>query len=245
MEIFELSKISQLDTAGTYILDKAAAQYGVTTDDLIEEISECINDMPVAEAVNAGSWYFEANAFAKELAAKYSTTPEIAAGIIAAVSPRMPWLRNKYVADAILARMGEYASLSAMDAAKAMGLGLSVNVSMAIKIARGAVIGETLTGIKRRSFYNNIIAPNTNQSVTVDTWMMVAYCNVTGTDKATALKFITANEKALKGTGAGYFMIADAVRQVASEMNLMPHQVQAMYWVAVSGSFNGGRTDIN
>lgn len=246
--IMELSSIATaIETNTNYgtIIGKAAAEYGVTTADLAEQIAQTVNAMDVADAIKAGNWYFDAHAFATELAAKYNTTVEITAGIIAAVSPRMPWLRNKYVADAILAGMGKVASLSALDAAKALKLGLGANVAMAIKIARGAKISETLTGIKRRSFYNNIVAPHNTDSVTVDTWMMLAYCNITATDKAKALDFIRANEKALGGTGAGYFMIADAVRIVAKEMNLMPHQVQAAYWVAVSGDYNGGRTDIN
>lgn len=245
MQITEVSRFAQLDQRSTEIVEKAAAEYGVTVFDLAEQISQTINSMAVADAVKAGNWYFDANLFAQELAFKYNTTADIAAAVISAVSPRMPWLRNKVIAETILATQGAYANLSADDAAKEMHLGLNTNISMAIKIVRGADISETLTGIKRRSFYNNIIAPANNDSVTVDTWMQMAYANVAGTDKATALKFVTANEKALKGIGAGYLLIAEATRMVAKEMDLLPHQIQACYWVAVSGNYNGGRTDIS
>lgn len=247
--ITELSSIAtaiDIDAKYGTIIGKAAAEYGVTTLDLAEQISHIVNGMDVADAVKAGNWYFDANTFAQELADNYNTTVEIAAAIIAAVSPRMPWLRNKQIAETILARMGEFAEMNSLSAALEMKLGLSANIDMAIKIARGAAIETTLTGIKRRSFYNNIVAPNSDcNSVTVDTWMMDAYCNFTGKDKATALKFVRANEKAMNGTGSGYFLIADAVRIVAQEMSIKPHQVQALYWVAVSGDQNGGRTDIN
>lgn len=212
---------------------------------MAEEITAKIHNMDPAEAARAGSWYFEANAFARSLAEKYSTTVEIAAGVISAVSPRMPWLRNKTVADAVLREYAKYSDLSAKDAAKQIGMALSANVAMAITIARGADIETTLTGIKRRSFFNNIIDPSNSDSVTVDTWMLMAFVNTTGTDKATALKYITACETSLKGTGAGYYVISDTVRTVAKSMNLMPHQVQAIYWTAVSGSFDGSRTDIS
>jgi hypothetical protein len=244
-EIFEISRFSQLTDSARTTVDKTAAEYGVTVYDLAEQIAQTVRSMDVADAVKAGGWYFDAHSFAAELASKYNTTIEIAAGIISAVSPRMPWLRNKHVAESILARMGEVASLSATDAASALKLGLGANVTMAIKIARGANIAETLTGVKRRSFYNNIVAPTMNDSVTVDTWMIMAYCNITGSDKAKGLDFVRANEKALKGTGSGYILIAEAVRMVATEMSLMPHQIQAMYWVAISGSYNGGREDIS
>jgi hypothetical protein len=248
MQIFELSDIAgaiHVDPKYGTIIGKGAADFGVTTFDLAEQISHTVKTMDVADAVKAANWYFDAHNFAQYLSQTYNTTVEIAAGIIAAVSPRMPWLRNKVVAESILAGMGALAHLSAMDAAKEIGLGLSANVSMAIKIARGADISDTLTGIKRRSFFNNIVDPSVSQSVTVDTWMMVAYCHITGQDKKAALDFIRANEKALKGTGVGYFLIADAVRIVANEMNLLPHQVQAMYWTVVAGDYNGSRTDIH
>lgn len=247
--IYELSSIAtaiDINSKFGTIIGKAAANYGVTTTDLADDIRTQISRMTVGDAINAANWYFDAHCFATYLSETYGVTVNAAAGVISAVSPRMPWLRNKFVAESILANMGNVADLDANDAAKELGLGLSANVGMAIKIARGANISETLSGIKRRSFYNNIVAPRSDcNSVTVDTWMMETYCNVAGTDKATALKFVTANEKALKGTGAGYFLIADAVRIVANEMSIKPHQVQSLYWVCATGSMNGGREDIS
>lgn len=244
-EVSSIARAIDIDTKYGTIIGKGAAEYGITTYDLAQEISHKINEMSASEAIRAANWYFEANAFAQELAVKYNTTIEIVSGVISAVSPRMPWLRNKSVAETILREMGNVASLSAIDAATELKLGLSTNITMAVKIARGANISETLTGIKRRSFYNNIVAPASDcDSVTVDTWMMNSYSNVTGKSKSEALDFIRANEKALKGTGVGYFLIADATRIVADEMNLKPHQIQAIYWVHEAKDFNGGRTAI-
>lgn len=226
------------------IVAKAGAEYGVTVFDLATEISYKINEMSIAEAVKASRWYFEANTFAQYLADTYNVSLEIAAAVISSVSPRMPWLRNKTIAETILTGMGNFAELSADDAAKEMALGLNSNISMAIKIARGADIDSTLTGVKRRSFYNNILSPSVDDSVTVDTWMARTYMNITGADLAKATKFIRANEKGL-GFGAGYYMIAIASRMVASEMNMLPHQIQACYWTLVSGSIDGGRADIS
>lgn len=244
MEITEVSRHSEVSDKFREIIAKASAEYGVTVFDLAEEIAHKIAEMSSADAIKAANWYFDAHNYAQDLANEFHTTIAVTSAVISAVSPRMAWVRNKRIARIILADSGKYASLSALDAASGLALGLRANVAMAVKIARGANIDETLTGIKRRSFYNNIVAPATSDSVTVDTWMQMAYCNVTGKDKATALDFIRANEKALSGTGVGYFMIADAVRIVASDMELLPHQVQALYWVAVSGDYNGGRTDI-
>jgi hypothetical protein len=245
MQIKAASSFNGLSLSQAVTLDAIDTKYGVSMNKMIDEIISKIRNMDPAEAAHAGSWYFEANAFAAELAAKHSVSIEIASGVISAVSPRMPWLRNKKVADAILGEFRNYSELSAMDAAKQIGMALSANVSMAIRIARGEDIATTLTGIKRRSFFNNIVDPANSDSVTVDTWMLMAFVNTTGTDKATALKYITACEKSLDGTGSGYYTISEAVREAAQSMNLTPSQTQAVYWVAVSGSFDGGRKDIN
>jgi hypothetical protein len=245
MEIIAKSRMDELTETQVGKVAQTNATFGVFFSKMIDEIVSKIDSMDPVVAARSGSWYFEANAFAAELAAKHNVSIEIAAGVISAVSPRMPWLRNKKVADAILGEFRKYAELSAMDAAKQIGMALSANVSMAVRIARGEEIETTMTGIKRRSFYNNIVNPNGSDSVTVDTWMLMAMVNTTGTDKATALKYITACEKGLDGTGAGYYAISDAVREVAKTMDLKPHQVQALYWVAVSGSFDGARSDIN
>jgi hypothetical protein len=247
--IYELSSIAPaIDVDAKYgqIIGKGAAEYGVDIIMIADEIRSKIDSMTIGEAINAANWYFDAHNFAVYLSETYNVSIETASGVISAVSPRMPWLRNKVVAETILANLGSVAEFDAIDAAKELGLGLSANIAMAIKIARGADISETLSGIKRRSFYNNIVAPNSDcDSVTVDTWMMLAYANVTGTDKKQALKFVTANEKALKGTGVGYFIISDAVRMVADEMGIKAHQIQALYWVSQAGDYNGGRTDIS
>lgn len=240
--ISEISRREQLSEDGKTLLDKVIANNGVTMVDVCDEISAIIKSVSTSDAVNAAGWYFSTNAYAASLANEFNTSLEIVSGIISAVSPRMPWLRNKRVAREILANLGTVASLSSEGAAKVMGLGLISNVKMAIEIARGADISETLSGVKRRSFFNNIAAPYSTDSVTVDTWMLQTYCNLTGRDKDSAVSFMRASEKALGGTGAGYILIADAVRNVASEMSMLPHQIQAIYWCAVAGSIDGGRT---
>jgi hypothetical protein len=245
MEITAGTRFDGFTQAQLVKIVKNDETFGASMVKMVDEITGQIDNMDAATAARAGAWYFEANAFARELSERHNVSVEIAAGVISAVSPRMPWLRNKTVADAVLGSFRQYGKLSAMDAAKEIGMALSANVCMAVRIARGEDIETTLTGIKRRSFYNNIVAPMTSDAVTVDTWVMVAFCNTTGTDKATALRYITACEKGLDGAGAGYVVISEAVREVASAKGLMPHAVQALYWVSVSGSFDGSRTDIS
>jgi hypothetical protein len=113
-------------------------------------------------------------------------------------------------------------------------MGFYSNFAMAIKIARGEDISNTLSGTKRRSFYNNIVNPTVGDSVTVDTWMARAIMNTNGMDLKTASEFLRKNRVALGGTGVGYYLIAESVREVAKRLNMLPHEVQAAYWVSVS-----------
>jgi hypothetical protein len=128
-------------------------------------------------------------------------------------------------------------------AARKMGGGLvRNNLSPAMEIARGGSIDEHLTGVKRRSFFNNMIDPEGSTDITVDTWMLRAPMNSTnrkdGLSLTDAGKFLNDSEKITKG-GAGYVSISEAVNTVAKERGLKPHEVQAAYWIAVSGSKNG------
>lgn len=243
--INELSRLAQLDGKRRDILAKYVADKGLMFSAITDDIDIVIRTMNPVIAAKASGWYFEAHAYAAELAAKYDVSIEIAAGVISAVSPRMPWLRNKRVAAAILEQFRTYSALSAVDAAKEIGMALSTNVAMAIRIARGENVTDALTGIKRQSFYNNIVDPYNGDSVTVDTWMINAIVRVNGVSKKDAEKMIRASETAMGGTGIGYFVIAEAVRNVAKRMNVHAHQVQAMYWTALAGDFNGSRTDIH
>lgn len=243
--INEISRLSQLDGKRRDILAKYLANNGFQFSHITADIRIVIKGMDSVTAAKSAGWYFEANAFAAEMAAKHNVSIEVAAGIISAVSPRMPWLRNKKVADIILSEFRNYGSLSAIDAAKEIGQALSANVALAVRIARGEDIANVLTGIKRQSFYNNIVSPHNGDSVTVDTWMINSLVRVYGLAKKEAEKVIRASETAMGGTGIGYFLIAEAVRNVAKEMEMHAHQIQAMYWVALAGNHNGSRTDIN
>lgn len=244
MLINETSRLSQLTPAGLTKLSATLADNGIMFSTVQNEIRATIENMPEELIAPSMEWYRAANGFAHELAGTYDVSVEIASAVISAVSPRMPWLRNKAVARGILRDFRKYESLSATDAAKEIGLGLSVNVSMAVKVARGEDISETLTGTKRRSFYNNIVSPINGDSVTVDTWMARTLMRPYGFTLKTASELLRVNRIALGGTGAGYYVIAEACRTLATEMKLYPSQIQALYWVAVSESVNGGREDI-
>jgi hypothetical protein len=194
-----------------------------------------IQEMSTEEILSAGDWYREAHIFSQYLATTYDTTLEIAAGVISALSPRERWERNKRYAETVLDRRNELESLSAENAAEILRMTMRSNVVMAVLISRGSDIDSTLTGTKRRSFYNNIIAPDSSDSVTVDTWMQRAVMILTGWTLKETNSFVVASRTMTGGTGVGYIAIAEAARLAASRLNVIPLKVQALYWIAVRG----------
>lgn len=207
---------------------------------MVDEIAVTIRNSPLA--YHGGAWYLEAYRIAVRLADTYGFTTAQAAAVLAAVSPRMSWPRNQLVAERVLRETRRHNGLSDLDCAKAIG-GALVTISLlpAVKIARGQLIDSTLTGVKRRSFYNNILYPFTSDDVTVDTWMQrVPMHATTGMTLKDSLRFLGGRAKSTNGAGAGYVAIADAVRVVASQMGVTPSTIQAAYWTSVAGSVHGG-----
>jgi hypothetical protein len=246
----------ELTPAGQKAVLAAEQKMGVTRDGMAAEISSKINDSNLAEG---RAWYQEAQTFNNDLAARSGLSVEQTAAITAAVSPRTPWPRNKELAEKIAMNYKDFDGVQptvrdrngkldtpAQAAGRAMGGTLSKNSGIAFEIARGGSIDEHLSGVKRRSFYNNMVDPVNSKDITVDTWMTRAAMNTStkegGLDLDTATDFLTMSKGITKG-GAGYVSISEAVRKVARERGLTPHEVQAAYWIAVSGSKNGAWGD--
>jgi hypothetical protein len=246
----------ELSPAGKKAVDKAETDMGVTREGMAAEIDSKITP----ENLVAGrEWYTEAQDFNTDLAKRSGLSEEQTAAITSAVSPRTPWPRNKQLAENIAMNYKQYDGVvpthkdrhgkldtPAQAAARKMGGTLSANGGIAFEIARGGDIDKHLTGVKRRSFYNNMVNPKDSKDITVDTWMTRAAMNSTtkpgGLDLQTATDFLSISEGATKG-GAGYVSISESVRIVANKRGLSPHEVQAAYWIAVSGSKNGAWGD--
>jgi hypothetical protein len=234
MLLNETSRLAQLTDAGLAKFVESLGDTGVTFFAIKKEISSVVGKLSLAKLTESADWYFAANTFASELADEFNTTIEIASGVISAISPRMRWSHNKTNARNVFVKLDSVSDLSPHDAAEVFAMGFYSNFAMAIKIARGEDISTTLSGTKRRSFYNNIVNPTVGDSVTIDTWMARAIMNTNGMSLKTASEFLRKNRVALGGTGVGYYLIAESVREVAKRLNMLPHEVQAAYWVSVS-----------
>lgn len=252
---------SGLSTEGKAAVREAEKKYGVTRARMAKEIESKLTPQNIADGK---AWYQEAHAFNRDLADRSGLSHEQCAAITAAISPRTPWPRNKALAERVAMkwkdhpdieptfrdRFGRLDTPTEAAARKMGGCLVRTNLAPALAIARAgsgdqhAVIDKTLTGIKRRSFYNNMVDPKSSTDITVDTWMLRAATNAStrkgGLSIDDAGEFLDSNSTVTNG-GAGYVSISEAIRTVADKRGLTPHEVQAAYWIAVSGSKDGAR----
>lgn len=109
------------------------------------------------EALNGG-WYRESRRTARALARRHHVTLATAAGVIAALSPRIPWANNIRWAEAIL-----------RDVDAPVG-GYPANALKARRIRLGERPLAVLGGEKVRAFYRAIMGDS--DSAVIDVWML-------------------------------------------------------------------------
>lgn len=171
-----------------------------------------------ADAIDADAgmgWYAAAHEIAADLSP--SITTAAGAGILAALSPQIGWVDN--VAAARLCAIG--ADELTITAAGALG----ENVRKAIAIRDGGRPYDILGGRKVRSFYVNILRPTTAGAVTIDRHAVAIALYGIGAPSAAV------HEKYLE-RAAAYQWIAAAYRAESRVFGILPHQLQAIAWLA-------------
>lgn len=171
------------------------------------------------EDIKAGkAWYGNARKYAKSLARKYNVSLDIAAGVIAALSPGQEWEKNKRSADEF---MREYRNCDRCTLAR-LDLATYGNgpIQKAYAIANGAPIGPTLHGPKTTAFYRAIVDPM-SPDVVID-----------GHAKSAALGVRYGNHNnGVKVERNEYSHLEHAYRIAAATVGLTPNQFQAIIWI--------------
>lgn len=163
-------------------------------------------------------WYAVAQDAARTI---WPESPERAAGVIAALSPRLSWKTNVRYARAIVhtARTGQDCPT---------GLGLKRNTAIAWKIVTGAQSAEdALKGPKTSRFYRNIMGDM--DCATIDVWMMRALLLPSE---------ITYDKEGIPRApkGRAYLRMESAVRRAAQIAGIPTAMMQAILWTLVRGS---------
>ena len=153
-------------------------------------------------------WYNQANLDAQNIQCKLSNDgilvelPKVI-GVISALSPNNKWERNLLDAELLIRKpllMTKVCTYTANRVKALQILGSDNDKILSI-----------LGGRKTKSFYNNILNPFSDDSVTVDLWMY--------------------RGAELKQSPKNYELISDITKGIASlQSNVLPHQVQATIW---------------
>lgn len=177
--------------------------------DMVTTLLTAYDNASASDANEGAAWYADAQEFAIALSAGTRIDMSHAAGVVAALSPRVRWNTNMNAAS----RMIE-AAMNGYDIPTVAGL--TANRIKAWKIANGANPLDVLGGQKVRAFYANIMGDA--DAVTVDVWAARAALGADATDRIP--------------TGQ-YNAIADAYRLAADARNVSPMVMQATVWVYI------------
>lgn len=187
-------------------------------EDMVARILDAYDKASASDMAEGERWYETARITAEALSAGTNISPAQAAGVIAALSPRVRWESNVRAAAEIIR-----AARRDPDANPPNVAGYYRNVKKAWKIATGWSPENVLGGPKVTSFYSNICGDE--QSVTVDVW-------------AARLAEGCSNKNG--PSGKRYERIADAYRMAASARDVSPMIMQATTWVFTRRTFGIG-----
>lgn len=186
--------------------------------DVTVQAASLAADLTSEEWASGIGWYGTAHAEALRLAMQAGVTVHVAAGVIAALSPRMRWVDNLQDARKMLVDGDRFYGMMALPS----------NILKAIRIIDGEDPETVLGGRKVRSFYRNILFPVTSLDVTQDVWFLRHVVPAEWTNGYTQYAHFL-------GRKGVYDAIAEAIRDLADDFAVLPHQLQAALWVQARG----------
>lgn len=168
--------------------------------------------------VEGEKWYRDARLYAFELSRRYGVSFRKVCAILAALSPRNKWERNKIDCETIIMECqglipyGKYATYGAM-VEKAKRIYFSEVDSIATML-------RLLNGQKISAFFLNIYDFNSD-CVTVDSWIqLISLGEYLAVDKRPSLK------------KSDYKLVSDVIKELASTNNVAAPVMQAILWIS-------------
>jgi hypothetical protein len=154
-------------------------------------------------------WYFILHDYAKNLAERNGLTLLQTAGIISALSPMVMFSTNLRDAERFCATRS-IANLATYNSQRKKALQI-------IGAKTEKEVLKILGGNKTKAFFLNIYKPSSSLDVVLDVHMLRFF----------DIKVLTPKR---------YRQAANHVVELSQEMNIKPHQLQALLWVAQRGS---------
>lgn len=126
---------------------------------MVDRFARHLRAASVQTWLEGSEWYPAAYRLVTELAERYQVTREVAAGVLAVVSPRVQWKHNISLAHALLGNTYQRGCFRA-------------NVEKALRIIGGEPPLNVLSGPKVRDFYRAVLGISTGP--VIDSWMTFA-----------------------------------------------------------------------
>lgn len=165
----------------------------------------------------AKNWYFEINDYCQTLSDVYNVPLIKVAGIMSALSPNNTVRMNCVSLEKFLKTQGN-CKVTTFNGQKRKALTiLESDDNITVEEVKNILSPDKNNGLKTKAFFDNIYRPETSQEVTIDLWM-IRWAKIEG-----AL------------TAKRYRDTAQKVKDLAKEIGVLPHMLQAKIWVDIRG----------
>ena len=160
------------------------------------------------EKNNGLLWYKEANLYLQEIANHFNLQLHVVTGICAALSPANSWNANLKDTYNLIRFKGKIDNSTTY----------KENIRKASKILKKKKVFPFLCGRKVLPFYDNILNYTNSQAITIDSHIIRCAVN----DSNLEIHYVPP---------IFFDAIEQSIKDIASENNLLPLQVQAILWV--------------
>jgi hypothetical protein len=159
-------------------------------------------------------WYEDQHNYLKEMANYFDVPFKIVCGITAVLSPSISWQSNVNLTYDLLRFRGHIPAHIKKPCYK-------INLTKAIKIYKNKRVFPYLSGPKVTQFYLNLLNPFDDNSITVDTFMIACYHDLS--DRKQVQPYT--REKSIN-------FLKSEIKVLSEKYDLLPLQFQAIVWIA-------------
>jgi hypothetical protein len=158
-------------------------------------------------------WYADQHSYLKDMANHFDVPMKLVCGITAVLSPQISYQQNINLAYHVLKFKGKLPSNLKTPC-------FSLNLKKAIKIYKSKKVFPSLRGPKVTQFYLNLLNPFDDNSITIDTFMIACYYELS--DRNDCSKYT--GEKNIE-------FLKSEIKKLAGKYDLLPLQFQAIVWL--------------
>jgi hypothetical protein len=166
----------------------------------------------------AHNWYFDIHDYCNTLSDVYDIPLIKVAGIMSALSPNNTVRMNCISLEKFLKNKGN-CKVTTFNKQKEKALTiLNASDNITVDQVKNILGSKKDSGLKTKAFFDNIYRPHVSEEVTVDLWM-IRWAKIEGSL-----------------TPKRYREVAQKIKDMAQEIGVLAHQLQAKLWVDIRGA---------